>query len=104
MNQFLIQDNEIPFHILNRFGLTEEMVDDLPEKVREGLLKGEVSPVLTVKISENGQTLPWKSRLCLLKDATGKVDVIFYPNQKIVDLAQFSDDKKKAPVSSPPSL
>ena len=30
------QDNEIPYELLASFGLSKEMVDDLPQKVLEG--------------------------------------------------------------------
>ena len=38
------QDNEIPFEVLASFGLSKEMVEDLPMKVLETLLNGQRTP------------------------------------------------------------
>lgn len=44
------QDNEIPFEVLASFGLSKEMVEDLPMKVLETLLNGQRTPLLPISI------------------------------------------------------
>lgn len=46
------QDNEIPFEVLASFGLSKEMVEDLPMKVLETLLNGQRTPLLPISIQD----------------------------------------------------
>ena len=39
---------EIPYEILERFGLTREMIDDLPQNVMQRLLSARTTPVLPI--------------------------------------------------------
>lgn len=53
------QDNEIPYELLASFGLSQEMVDDLPQKVLEQLLSGQRTPLLPIcNVDENGNCNP----------------------------------------------
>lgn len=50
--------DELPFQTLARFGLTQEMIEDLPMRVLDELCEGRHSPVLPVRVSdENGKTV-----------------------------------------------
>lgn len=40
MNIQRIEENEIPYEELRKFGLTQEMIDDLPEPIMNKLLGG----------------------------------------------------------------
>ena len=52
------QDNEIPYELLASFGLSQEMVDDLPQKVLEQLLSGQRTPLLPIcNVDENGNKI-----------------------------------------------
>ena len=43
-------ENEMPYGILERFGLTQEMIEDLPTDILQNILNGRHSPVLPVHI------------------------------------------------------
>lgn len=44
------QSEELPYGILERFGLTQEMLEDLPQKAIEDILDGRRSPVLPIHV------------------------------------------------------
>ncbi len=44
-------ENEMPYGILERFGLTQAMIDDLPTDVLQNIYNGRKSPVLPVHIT-----------------------------------------------------
>ena len=49
-------DNEMPYSTLERFGLTQEMIDDLPTDVLQNIYNGHRSPTLPVRIiAEDGE-------------------------------------------------
>lgn len=72
--------DELPFQTLARFGLTQEMIEDLPMRVLDELCEGRHSPVLPVRVSdENGKTVESRTRLVFYRMENGQVDVLFYP-------------------------
>lgn len=73
------QDNEIPFEVLASFGLSKEMVEDLPMKVLETLLSGQRTPLLPISIQDKkGNNVISSARLSLVRTEDG-VDVMFMP-------------------------
>ena len=46
------QNEELPYGILERFGLTQEMLEDLPQKAIEDILDGRRSPVLPIHVTD----------------------------------------------------
>ena len=73
------QDNEIPFEVLASFGLSKEMVEDLPMKVLEKLLSGQRTPLLPISIQDKtGNSVSSSARLSLVRTEDG-VDVMFMP-------------------------
>ena len=50
--------NDLPYPTLARFGLTQEMIEDLPMQTLEAISHGRHSPVLPIKVNdENGNTV-----------------------------------------------
>ena len=48
--------NELPYPTLARFGLTQEMIEDLPLRILKEIGKGGYSPVLPMRVTnENGE-------------------------------------------------
>lgn len=43
---YSFEENEMPFDILERFGLTQTMIEDLPTDVLQNIYNGKKSPVL----------------------------------------------------------
>lgn len=73
------QDSEIPYETLASFGLTREMVDDLPLKVLEKLLSGQRTPLLPISVQDNtGKKIDSLARLSLVRTEDG-IDVMFMP-------------------------
>lgn len=75
-----INSMEIPYGVLETFGLTRNMIDDLPMDVLSQILSGRRSPVLPVKVKgEKGEEIHSKARFSLIYAADGHVDVLFHP-------------------------
>ena len=73
-------ESEIPYGTLERFGLTQEMIEDLPVDVLQNICNGRRSPVLPIVITaEDGETEKARTRFSLVRTPEGGVDVLFYP-------------------------
>jgi hypothetical protein len=92
MMRSVFEDDEIPYDVLNRFGLSQEMIEDLPQNVLSGIREGRRSPVLPICYTcEDGAKVPDRARFSLFRDEeNGKVSVMFYPRQTLVTLDQFN--------------
>ena len=96
MSETTFSEQEMPYEILQQFGLTEEMITDLPEHALKGIFAGRRSPVLPVKVTnEQGEVITCRTRFCLMRNEEDKVDVIFIPQLIETDLTQFPEDKQK---------
>ena len=86
-------DEEIPYEVLNRFGLTQEMIEDLPQNVLSGIRDGRRSPVLPICYTcEDGAKVLDRARFSLLRDEeTDQVRVMFYPKQTRLTLDKFNE-------------
>lgn len=66
MKKVQIEFDELPFSTLERFGLTREMIEDLPMRVLEDICNGRHSPVLPVRVTdEHGRQIESRSALPL---------------------------------------
>ncbi len=80
MNVNKINNSEIPYYVLETFGLTRNMIDDLPMDVLSKILSGQRSPVLPVEVDGvNGEKVCSKARFSLVYAEDGKLDVVFHP-------------------------
>ena len=83
MKQVRFELEELPFSTLARFGLTQEMIEDLPMRVLEDLCQGRHSPVLPVRVrDENGEQVESRTRFVFIRRDDGQPDVMFYPALK----------------------
>lgn len=88
-------ENEIPFETLEQFGLTHEMIEDLPMRVINDIVNGRRTPVLPIKVEdENGNIIKSRTRFALVRNDDGKVDVLFYPVLEEADLSRFSEQER----------
>ncbi|MCS2613151.1 DUF4099 domain-containing protein [Bacteroides fragilis] len=93
--------NEFPYPTLERFGLTQEMIEDLPMRVLEEIGHGEYSPVLPVRVAdENGEVIESRSRFAFIRMEDGKADVVFYPALKSSPLEQYDEAQQKQLLDS----
>lgn len=80
MNVNKINSLEIPYSVLETFGLTRNMIDDLPMDVLSQIMLGQRSPVLPVEVEgENGEKVRSRARFSLVYAQDGRVDVVFHP-------------------------
>jgi len=94
LEQFTRQ--EIPYGILQRFGLTQEMIDDLPENVMNRFLSSRTTPLLPIE-TENaiGETVRTLARVSLIRLDDGTVDVCFAPQWVDEDLTAFPKEQQE---------
>ena len=86
MKQVRFDLTELPFGTLARFGLTQEMIEDLPMYVLEDICQGRHSPVLPVRVTgENGESFESRTRIAFVRKDDGQADVVFYPVLKTSD-------------------
>ena len=96
MKRNTFEEFEIPYSTLEKFGLTHEMVEDLPMFVLDNISNGKPTPVLPIRIKDDdGNTIESKARFALLRGENGKVDVVFYPVLKYAPLEQFDANQQE---------
>lgn len=96
MKRNTFEEFEIPYSTLEKFGLTHEMVEDLPMFVLDDISNGKPTPVLPIRIKDDdGNTIESKARFALLRGENGKVDVVFYPVLKYAPLEQFDTNQQE---------
>ena len=73
-------EEEIPFGTLARFGLTRDMIDDLPVGELRRIYGGEATSVLPIRVAdESGNIIKSRTRFMLVRRADGDADVMFFP-------------------------
>ena len=88
------QDSEIPYELLASFGLTQEMVEDLPMKVLEQLLSGQRTPLLPISIQDSeGKASNYLARLSLVRVEDG-IDVMLMPYKESTLLEEFEEQQQ----------
>ena len=96
MKQTQFELNEVPYQTLERFGLTQEMIEDLPMHVLDEICDGRHSPVLPVRVhDEEGETVESRTRFALIRMENGPADVVFYPVLKSSPLERYDEALQK---------
>ena len=99
MKQVRFDLTELPFGTLARFGLTQEMIEDLPMYVLEDICQGRHSPVLPVRVTgENGESFESRTRIAFVRKDDGQADVVFYP---VLKTSPLIDPETKQVLSVP---
>ena len=95
MNRNRFSDSEIPYQILRKFGLTQEMIGDLPTHALSQIEEGYRSPVLPIEfIDDQGNVYKSRTRFSLCRTEDNRVDVLFYPQLEQARLDKFSEENK----------
>lgn len=90
------KEEEIPYGILEKFGLTREMIGDLPQSVLQQVCDGYRSPVLPIHITdEEGNIIQGRTRFALVRTETRETDILFYPVLAQSRLEQFSEANRQ---------
>ena len=96
MKQVRFEFEELPYDTLSQFGLTREMIEDLPMQTLEEISHGRHSPVLPIKVNdENGNTVTERSRFAFVRKENGEADVLFFPVLKKSPLEKYNEEQKK---------
>ena len=104
MERFQFNENEFPYGTLQQFGLTQEMIEDLPTRVLNDLYDGRRSPLLPIQVEdENQEVVCSRARFSLVRKDSGDVDVLFYPELQEADLSQF-DEQQRAKLEAGKSI
>lgn len=100
MKRERIELNELPYQTLAQFGLSQEMIEDLPMNVLEDLADGRHSPVLPIEVAdESGERIKSRTRLAFIRKEDGQVDVVFYPALKNSPLERYDEAQQKLLLS-----
>ena len=95
MKRNSFEESEVPYQTLAKFGLTHEMIEDLPMHALEDISNGRPSPVLPVSMEVNeGYSIKSRTRFALVRMADGNVDVMFYPVLKYAPLDNFTKEQQ----------
>lgn len=90
-------EDDIPYNILNRFGFTREMIEDMSDAIIKKLKNGHTTPVLPIQvIADNGDKILSAAKLSLYRNDNGEVRIMFYPKLERAELSRFSPQQKKA--------
>ena len=84
-----------PLDILGEFGLTEEMIYDLPDFVHETIERGGKSPLLPISIEQPFGVTRGYAKFSLVYTEDG-IDVVFYPKLTKAHLDTFNEEQKEA--------
>lgn len=96
MNRNRFSDAEISSQILQKFGLTPEMIGDLPTHALSQIAEGYRSPVLPIEFTdEQGNIYKSRTRFSLYRTEDNRVDVLFYPQLQQAQLEKFSEENRK---------
>ena len=100
MNRYKFSEEEVPYGILEQFGLRREMIGemigDLPVDVLQAIHSGRRSPVLPIRVDDSeGNTIHARTRFSLVRREDGTADVLFYPVLVESRLERFSEEQKQ---------
>lgn len=92
---FEFNEEQVPYGLLGQYGLTREMVEDLPEAPYSDIMNGLLSPVLPVSVKDDeGNTISARTRFRLVRTDDGGVDVLFYPRLLRCELDSYSESEQ----------
>ena len=90
------KQDEIPFEKLEKFGLTKEMIEDLPQVITLRMLAARATPPLPIMTdNQDGKKTQSLARISLVRLDDGTVDVVLAPRWIACDLDKFSDGQQR---------
>lgn len=95
-HKYYFNQQDIPYDTLQKFGLTKEMIDDLPEQVMTKLLRGQWTPPLPVIYKNQDKELVGSKACIKLAVEDNKVSVFFAPWWTTEDCEDFSQEQQEA--------
>lgn len=100
MTKTKFNESQIPYSLLEHYGLTEQMITDLPTDIMTDILNGRRSPVLPVTIEDaDGNQISSRTRFSLIPQEDGQLDVMFYPQLQREAIDRFSPENQERLLS-----
>lgn len=94
MNTFLT--DRFPYDVLSDFGLTREMIEDLPEYVLDTIISGGRSPLLPIVMQTKYGSVSGRAKFRLVPRGNNEpLGVILYPKLKEAPLDSFTEEEKE---------
>jgi len=101
----MITEDTFPYAILADFGLTQEMIEDLPESVLETIYNGGRSPLLPIEVESKHGVISSQARFRVVESfETGEYDVMFYPKLREAPLSEFSEEEQDRLIAGQPVI
>lgn len=95
MNRTKFKENEIPYDNLANFGLSREMIEDLPLSVLQSISNGHRSPVLPIRVEDdNGTIYNGRSRFQLVRNENGSVNISYFPKLLVNEQIPFNEEQR----------
>ena len=88
-------ERDIPYETLANYGLTHEMIDDLPESVMTKFLHGCYTPILPLRIKTEAEDIEFLSRIALFTGVNGEVKVMLKPKIETSSLGLYSAEQQE---------
>ena len=87
---------EIPYDILKEYGVTEKMIEDLPEGIKQRFLSGKETAPLELILEDNGdEQKTFFAKISLVRKDDDSIDVMFHPEMNTIDLDSFAGKNAK---------
>lgn len=91
----IFSEEEIPYEILGNYGMTHQMIEDLPEMVKNRMLSGRETPSLPFQIVQDNNVKTVFARILLFHRDNGEVGVYFIPVWERGDLSGYTAKTQK---------
>lgn len=89
-------EQEIPYGQLATFGLSQEMIDDLPQSVMTRLLSSHETPLLPLKTkTEDGESVEGFARILLVRTSDGEVNAVFISRWESDELDNYTPEQQQ---------
>ena len=75
----IFSEDEMPYEVLSKYGMTREMIEDLPGMVKNRMLSGRETPSLPFTIVQDNNIKTVFARVMLFHRENGDVGVYFIP-------------------------
>lgn len=83
------EEGDIPYATFEQFGITKQMLDDLPLNIMNKILSGKETPLMTIiHTNDRNERIKSKARLVLVKTEDGLTDLCIIPQWKVSRLDQ----------------
>lgn len=96
MSDFKFSSTDIPYEELAEFGLSQEMIDDLPECIMNKFLSGQRTPLLPIEKADSDGVIHKDFARIRLVETGGEVHPLFLPKMQKNDLDYFTEEQKEA--------